>query len=76
VGAGAGVEGSTGDNRIRWGALASGESDFTVSELTTHTETAVELARIFTGADIRVDATENGARIRINGIGLRNPHLG
>jgi RNA 3'-terminal phosphate cyclase (ATP) len=76
VGSGAAVDRYTGDNLILWCSLASGESDFTVSELTTHTETAVELARIFTGADIRVDATENGARIRINGIGLRKPRLG
>ena len=47
-----------------------------MSELTPHTETAVELARIFTGADIRVEAAKNGARIRINGIGLRNTRLG
>lgn len=76
VGSGAGVDRYTGDNLILWCSLASGDSDFTVSELTPHTETAVELARIFTGADIRLDATKNGARIRIKGIGLRNPHLG
>ncbi|MEE8354446.1 MAG: RNA 3'-terminal phosphate cyclase, partial [Candidatus Bathyarchaeia archaeon] len=76
VGSGAAVDRYTGDNLILWCSLASGESDFTVSELTSHTETALELARIFTGADIRVDAKENGARIRIKGIGLRNPHLG
>ncbi|MCW3989243.1 MAG: RNA 3'-terminal phosphate cyclase [Candidatus Bathyarchaeota archaeon] len=76
VGSGAAVDRYTGDNLILWCSLASGESDFTVSELTTHTETAVELARIFTGADIRVEAAKNGARIRINGIGLRNLHLG
>lgn len=75
VGSGAGVDRYTGDNLILWCSLASGDSDFTVSELTPHTETAVELARIFTGADIRLDATKNGARIRIKGIGLRNPHL-
>jgi RNA 3'-terminal phosphate cyclase len=61
---------------VLWCSLASGESDFTVSDLTLHTETAVELARIFTGADIRVNATKNGARIRIKGIGIRNHHLG
>jgi len=76
MGPGAGVDRYTGDNLILWCSLASGESDFTVSELTPHTETAVELARIFTGADIRVNTTKHGARIRIKGIGLRNPHLG
>jgi RNA 3'-terminal phosphate cyclase (ATP) len=75
VGSGAGVDRFTGDNVILWCSLASCVSDFTVSELTPHTETAVELARIFTDADLRVDATKNGARIRINGIGLRNPRL-
>ncbi len=72
---GAAVDRYAGDNLILWCSLASGESNFTVSELTPHIETALELARIFTGADIRVEAMENGALIRINGIGLRNPHL-
>ena len=76
VGSGAGVDRYTGDNLILWCSLASGESDFTVSELTTHTETAVELARIFTGADIRVEARDRGARIRITGLGLGNSRLG
>jgi len=76
VGSGAGVDRYTGDNLILWCSLASGESDFTVSELTPHTETAVELARIFTGADIRVDVQGSGARIRVKGTGLRNPHFG
>ena len=76
VGSGAGVDRYTGDNLILWCSLALGESDFTVSELTPHTETAVELARIFTGAEIRVDARGSGARIRFKGIGLGNPHLG
>jgi RNA 3'-phosphate cyclase len=76
VGSGAAVDRYTGDNLILWCSLASGESDFTVSELTPHTETAVELARIFTGADIRVDAAENGVRIRIRGMGFENPHIG
>jgi RNA 3'-terminal phosphate cyclase (ATP) len=75
VGSGAAVDRYTGDNLILWCSLASGESDFTVSELTPHIETAVELAHIFTGADIRVDDTKNGARIRITGIGLRNPRF-
>ena len=76
VSSGAGVDRYTGDNLILWCSLASGESDFTVSELMLHTETALELARIFTDADIRVDARERGARIRIKGIGLGNPRLG
>ncbi len=76
VGSCAGVDRYTGDNLILWCSLASGESDFTVSELTPHTETAVELARIFTGADIRVVSMENSARIRVKGTGLKNPHLG
>jgi RNA 3'-phosphate cyclase len=69
---GAGVDRYTGDNMILWCSLASGESDFTVSKLTHHTKTALELARLFTGADIRVDVRDRGARIWINGIGLRN----
>jgi RNA 3'-phosphate cyclase len=75
VGSGAAVDRYTGDNLILWCSLASGESDFTVSELTPHTETAVELARIFTDAAIRVDAAENGVRIMIRGMGFENPHI-
>jgi len=73
---GAGVDRFTGDSMILWCSLASGESDFTVSELTPHTETAVELARLFTGADIRVEPRGGGARIRIDGIGLENLRRG
>ena len=75
VRSGAAVDRFTGDNLILWCSLAEGESDFTVSQLTKHTETAVELAQIFTGATIRVDSMENGARIRIKGTGLRNPYI-
>jgi RNA 3'-phosphate cyclase len=73
---GAAVDRYTGDNLILWCSLASGESDFTVSEFTSHTETAVELARIFTSAAIRVGVAENGTRIKIRGMGFENPHIG
>jgi RNA 3'-phosphate cyclase len=76
VRSGAGVDRFTGDNLVLWCSLASGESDFTVSELTPHTETAVELARLFTDANIHVEPRGRGARIRINGIGLKNPRRG
>jgi RNA 3'-phosphate cyclase len=76
VESGADVDRYTGDNLILWCSLASGESDFIVSELTQHTETAVELARLFTDADIRVEARDRGARLRITGIGLGNSRSG
>ena len=44
--------------------------------MVTNTKTAVELARHFTGVDIRVDARDMGARIRITGIGLGNSRSG
>jgi RNA 3'-terminal phosphate cyclase (ATP) len=68
----AAVDRYTGDNIILWASLASGKTDFTVSELTKHTLTAIELAQIFTEADIKVDKIGRGARIQISGIGFRN----
>ena len=66
----------TADNLILWCSLAEGESTFTTSRLTLHTATAMELARIITGVEFRVEG-ELGepARISCRGVGLRNPHL-
>jgi len=70
---GAAVDRYTADNLILWSSLASGESSYTASEVTLHTRTAIELARTFTGADVRVEPLKGGsARIRVNGIGLEN----
>ncbi len=71
----AAVDRYTGDNIILWASLASGKTDFTVSELTEHTLTAIKLAQIFTDADIKVDNIERGARIQISGIGFRNRYV-
>jgi len=70
---GAVVDHHTADNLILPCSLASGSSSFTASSLTTHTLTAVELARRMTGAEIVVDGTkEQPGRITCRGKGLMN----
>ena len=69
----AAVDRHTADNLILWCSLASGESSFTTSALTSHTRTAMELARLFTGVEFKVEEESRG-RIRIGceGIGLKH----
>ena len=69
----ASVDQHTADNLILWCSLAGGESSFTTSALTSHTRTAIEMARLFTGVEFTVDV-ESGGRTRISceGIGLKN----
>ena len=64
------VDSHTADNMILWASLGIGETKFTTSKITLHTETAIELARIFTGASIEVKSGKY-PEIRICGIGLK-----
>ncbi len=69
---GAGVDLHTADNLILWCSLARGESVFTTSRLTLHTETAIELAKLLAGADFKVEAAQGKAsRIWCRGAGLK-----
>lgn len=73
VQSGAAVDKHTADNLVLWCSLASGESEYTMSRSTLHTETAVEIARMFTGADIQLVEEAGGtARFRCCGIGLES----
>jgi RNA 3'-phosphate cyclase len=66
----------TADNLVLWCSIASGESFYTMSRLTPHTKTAVEIARVFTDAEINVEERENGAALlRCRGVGLENRGL-
>ncbi len=61
----------TADNLVLWCSLASGESVYSMSRKTLHTETAVEIARIFTEADITLEERADGTSLlRCRGIGL------
>jgi len=63
------VDYRTADNLILWASLAKGETTFTTSKISLHTETAIELAKIFTGASIEIKSGKC-PEIRIRGIGL------
>ncbi len=76
LGSNAAVDLYTADNLVLWCTLASGESMFTTSKLTSHTLTAIELARIFTGVKFDVEEKPDGtARLRCRGVGLANRNL-
>lgn len=61
----------TADNLVLWCSLASGESVYSMSKKTLHTETAIEIARIFTEADITLEERADGTSLlRCRGIGL------
>jgi len=73
---GAAVDLHTADTLVLWCSLADGESTFTTSRLTMHTATAIELARLITGAEFRVEGEIGSpARIRCQGVGLENRQL-
>ena len=73
---GAYVDLHTADNLILPCSLASGTSSFTVSRLTMHTLTAVEVAKMVAGVKITVEGTEgNPGKIIIEGRGIVNPRL-
>ena len=76
IGTRAAVDMYTADHLVLWCSLASGESVYSASSLTPHTRTAVEIARIFTEAEINLEGRRNGlALIRCRGIGLENRGL-
>ena len=70
---GASVDQHTADNLILWCSLARGGSSFTTSALTSHTKTAIEMAKLFTGVEFAVEDKSRGrTRISCEGIGLKN----
>ncbi|MCX6641799.1 MAG: RNA 3'-terminal phosphate cyclase [Candidatus Bathyarchaeota archaeon] len=70
------VDQHTADNLILPCSLASGESQFTVSLLTLHTLTAVEIARSILNIEISVEGREKQkGRIIIKGAGIKNPNI-
>jgi len=72
ISSGAPIDKHLGDQLVIWASLASGISEYRVSELTTHTTTSIELCRILTGAEAEVDGRiGEPATIRIRGIGRR-----
>jgi len=67
---GANVDKHTGDHLVLPCSLADGVSIFRVSELTMHTLSAIEIAKIFTDCTVDVDGKiGKPARIEIMGIG-------
>jgi RNA 3'-phosphate cyclase len=71
---GAYVDLHTADNLILPCSLAEGASSFTVSTITMHTLTAVEIAKKIVGAKINVEGSEGKpGKITVNGRGLTNP---
>lgn len=73
---GAAVDLHTADNLVLWCSLAEGRSVYTTSSLTMHTMTAIELAKIFTGAEFYVDGKPDGvARVQCDGVGMKNPNI-
>lgn len=70
---GANVDRHTADQMILPCSLADGESKFKVSEVTLHTLTAIEIAKVFTGSEIKVKGKlGKPGTIIVQGIGLRN----
>ncbi len=70
---GAYVDMHTADNLVLPCSLAEGVSSFTVSRLTLHTLTAVEVAKSILGVKITVEGSEGSpGRIVIEGRGVRN----
>ena len=69
---GAPVDRHLGDQLVIWASLASGTSEYRVSELTTHTTTSIELCRLLAGSRAEVEGDlGKSATIRIAGIGHR-----
>ncbi|MCW4049691.1 MAG: RNA 3'-terminal phosphate cyclase [Candidatus Bathyarchaeota archaeon] len=67
---GASVDYHTSDHLILPCSLARGQSSFKTSRLTLHTLTAIELAKMFTGAEFKVSGREGKpATILCNGVG-------
>ncbi len=67
---GANVDRHTGDHLVLPCSLADGVSTFSVSELTMHTISAIEIAKTFTGCAVEVNGkVGKPARVEIAGIG-------
>ncbi len=70
------VDQHTADNLILPCSLATGESSFTVSLLTLHTLTALEIARSILNIEISVEGREKQkGKIFIKGAGIINTHI-
>lgn len=68
---GAPVDSHLGDQLVIWVSLADGRSIYRVSELTSHTRTAIMIAEKVVGAGFRVESLDGrGARITCDGIGF------
>ncbi|MEN2974079.1 MAG: RNA 3'-terminal phosphate cyclase [Candidatus Caldarchaeales archaeon] len=66
------VDRHLGDQLVIWACLADGVSEYRVTNLTQHTLTSLELCRIFTNKDVKVDGAEGEpAKITIEGVGLK-----
>ena len=73
IGTRAAVDMYTADNLVLWCSLAHGESCYTMSRLTNHTRTAVEIAGAFTEAEMEVEEWMDGAYLlRCRGMGLKD----
>lgn len=69
---GANVDRHTADHLILPCSLAEGTSKFKASEITLHTLTAIEMARVFTDSKVKVEGKlGKPGTITIEGIGLR-----
>ena len=67
---GAAVDYHTADHMVLPCSLAKGESSFKTSKLSLHTLTAIELAKVFTGAKFSVEGSiDKPATIRCEGMG-------
>lgn len=67
----AAVDFHTADSLVIWCSLAEGESEYSISELTMHTRTAMELARIFIEVEFALDERhEGGLILRCDGAGV------
>jgi RNA 3'-terminal phosphate cyclase (ATP) len=72
IGSGASVDRHLGDILIPYMAVAEGRSEFSVSQITTHTLTNIKVAEIVAGVkfDVQGDLNKPG-RVGVEGIGLR-----
>jgi len=69
---GAPVDKHLGDQLVIWVALAEGESTYRVTELTSHTLTAIEIAKMVLGASFKVEGElGKAATIKCRGIGMK-----
>ncbi|MCC6016688.1 MAG: RNA 3'-terminal phosphate cyclase [Desulfurococcaceae archaeon] len=67
---GAAIDRHAGDMLIPLLALAKGDSRISVSEITLHTETALEIIKILTGAEATVNRGDKYYLVYIKGIGF------